>query len=50
MKILFATKNNAKVKRFYSKLLENNIEIISLNDMNFNIDVEEMEKMQLKMH
>ena len=29
-KILFATENESKVKRFKSRLLENNIEIISI--------------------
>ena len=40
-KILFATGNEAKVKRFLEGLLENGIEIISLKDINLNIEVEE---------
>ncbi len=40
-KILFATGNEAKVKRFSEGLLENGIEIISLKDINLNIEVEE---------
>ena len=41
MKILFATTNPAKVKRFADKLQERNIEIITLKDLGINIDVEE---------
>lgn len=39
--VLFATKNESKVKRFKKKLLENNIEIIDINEIENNIDVEE---------
>ncbi len=39
--ILFATGNVAKVKRFYDKLLENNIKMYSLNDIEEKIEVEE---------
>ena len=41
MKLLFATGNAAKVSRFYNQLLKNNIEIVSLKEMNLNIEVEE---------
>ncbi len=40
-KILFATENESKAKRFKSGLLEKNIEIITINDIDKKIDVEE---------
>ena len=40
-RLLFATGNLAKVKRFYNLLLEKNIEMISLSDINLELDVEE---------
>ena len=40
-KILFATGNAAKAKRFSKGLLEKNIELLTLNDVNVDIDVEE---------
>ena len=40
-KILFATGNESKSKRFTKGLLEHDIEVISLNDLNLDIDVEE---------
>lgn len=40
-KVLFATENESKVKRFKNKLLENNIEIISINDIEKKIKIEE---------
>lgn len=40
-KILFATGNLAKVKRFYKLLLERNIEMISLSDIDLELNVEE---------
>ncbi len=40
-KILFATENESKVERFKKGLLENNIEIISIKDIDKKIDVEE---------
>ncbi len=40
-KILFATGNVSKVKRFYDALLKEGIELLSLKDMNVDIDVEE---------
>lgn len=32
-KVLFATENESKVRRFRKGLLENNIEIITINDI-----------------
>lgn len=40
-KVLFATENESKAKRFKEGLLENNIEIITINDIEKNIDIEE---------
>ena len=40
-KVLFATGNESKAKRFKKGLLENDIEIITLNDIEKNIDIEE---------
>lgn len=40
-KVLFATGNESKAKRFKKGLLENDIEIITLNDIENNIDIEE---------
>jgi inosine/xanthosine triphosphate pyrophosphatase family protein len=40
-KILFATENESKSKRFKEGLLENNIEIITINDIEQKINVEE---------
>ena len=39
--ILFATGNESKAKRFSKGLLENGIEVLSLKDINTNVDVEE---------
>ena len=39
--ILFATSNQSKVNRFYEKLLKNNIKLLSLKDLNIDLDVEE---------
>ena len=44
MKILFATKNPAKIKRYSSKLEEKGIEVLSLKDINLDLDVEETGK------
>lgn len=43
-KVLFATGNESKVKRFKNGLLENNIEIITINDIEKKIDIEETGK------
>lgn len=40
-KILFATNNPTKAKRFTKNLLKHDIEIVSLLDMNIKLDVEE---------
>lgn len=40
-KVLFATGNESKAKRFKKGLLENDIEIITLNDIEKTIDIEE---------
>lgn len=39
--ILFATSNQSKVNRFYDKLLDNNIKLLSLKDLDIDFDVEE---------
>lgn len=39
--VLFATGNPSKVKRFYDELLKKGIELISLKDINVDLDVEE---------
>jgi len=41
MKYLLATTNKAKIKRYGTKLKENGIEVITLNDLNIDIDVDE---------
>ncbi len=41
MKVLFATGNQSKINRFKDKLLENNIELVSLKDINIDLDIEE---------
>lgn len=38
-KVLFATTNKSKVARFRDKLLKYNIELLSLNDLDINLDV-----------
>ena len=40
-KVLFATGNIAKVKRFKDKLLDKGIELLSLKDLNISLNVEE---------
>lgn len=41
MKYLLATTNKAKIKRYGMKLIENGIDIITLNDLNLELDVDE---------
>ena len=41
MKILFATTNPAKVKRYESKLTEKGIELITIKDLDFKLDIDE---------
>lgn len=40
-KILFATTNQSKLKRFSKGLLENEVEIVSLKDLNLELNVDE---------
>ena len=40
-KVLFATGNQSKINRFKEKLLENGIELLSLEDLNIYLDIEE---------
>lgn len=44
MKLLFATKNPAKVKRYVSKLQKQGIEVLTLNDIDIKLEVEETGK------
>ena len=48
-KILFATGNPTKAKRFSNGLANYNIEVLSLKDMNLTLDLKKMVKLQLKM-
>ena len=41
MKVLFATTNLAKVRKYKEKLKENGIELITINDLNFKLDIDE---------
>ena len=41
MKVLFATTNPAKVKKYIEKLAEKNIELLTINDLGINLKVEE---------
>ena len=40
-KVLFATENESKAKRFRKGLLKNNIEIITINDIDKKVNIEE---------
>ena len=44
MKLLFATKNPAKVKRYATKLQDKGIEVLTLKDINLNLDIQETGK------
>lgn len=44
MQVLLATTNKAKIKYYGTKLKEKGIEVLSLNDLNLNINVEETGK------
>lgn len=44
MKILFATTNPAKVKKYYNKLKEKGIELLTIKDFNIKLNVEETGK------
>ena len=39
MKVLFATTNPAKVKRYKEQLSENGIELISINEIDEKLDI-----------
>lgn len=41
MKVLFATTNPAKIKYYAERLKERNVEVLTLKDIDLNIDVEE---------
>ena len=41
MKYLLATTNKAKIRRYGTKLIENGIDIVTLNDLKIDIDVDE---------
>lgn len=41
MKVLFATGNPAKIKKFADALKENGIELLTIKDLNINVNVEE---------
>lgn len=47
-KVLFATTNPAKVKKYAEKLSEKNVELLTLNDIDVKIDVEENGKNALE--
>ena len=47
-KVLFATENESKAKRFEKGLLENNIKLITINDIEEKVDVEENGKNALE--
>lgn len=48
MKVLFATTNLAKVRKYNEELKEKGIELITINDLNFKLDVEENGKNALE--
>jgi len=48
MKVLFATTNPAKIKKYADALKDNNIELITLKDLNLNLRVEENGKNELE--
>lgn len=48
MKILFATTNPAKIKRYADKLKEKNLEILTIKDLNLNLKPEENGKNALE--
>lgn len=41
MDVLFATTNPAKIKKYKEKLMENGINLLTIKDINVNIQVEE---------
>lgn len=44
MKVLFATKNPAKVKRYVNRLQDKGIDVLTLKDIDFKLDVQETGK------
>ena len=40
MKVLFATTNPAKIKKYYDRLKEKDIELITLKDIGINLNVD----------
>ena len=48
MKVLFATKNPAKIKRYSNKLEERGIQVLTLQDIDINLKVEETGKNALE--
>ena len=44
MKVLFATTNPAKVKKYYEKLKDKGIELLTIKDLDINLNVEETGK------
>jgi len=48
MKVLFATTNPAKIKKYSGRLKENGIEVLTLKDIDFNINIEENGKNALE--
>lgn len=48
MKVLFATTNPAKIRKYAEKLKEKNIEVLTLKDLGLNIKVEENGKNSLE--
>lgn len=48
MKVLFATTNPAKIRKYADKLKEKNIEVLTLKDLSLNIKVEENGKNSLE--
>lgn len=41
MKVLFATTNKAKVEKYKEALKERGIELITINDLDFKLDIDE---------
>lgn len=41
MKVLFATTNPAKVKKYAEELAKKNVELLTIKDLNLNLDVDE---------
>ena len=47
MKVLFATTNQAKVLKYKKVFEENGIELITIKDLDFSLDIEENGKMKI---